>query len=421
MDRGYSSAVKVLHKCWVKGRPLSSAMRDVLSRGELDDGERARAAEISHGTVRWLRWLDLCLEPAPGSDTAPLVKASAFRILKMGESAEDVMPDAEELGKRFGLDVGAIRETLQGVDPEKAAAGLPDDPIKKGAIEMSLPDWLFGELHHAWGDEHAGEVAAYLNSAPPTALRVNARRTSIQDAMDIARGEGIELRPGVPDGCLFGDARLPRGSRLLEEGRVMVQDPGSQYVALAAAPDAGKKMLDYCAGSGGKSFTAAFESPEAEIWAWDADGKKLDSMERRAARLGVGVKRWDGKEPASFDVVLVDAPCSGLGAMRRNPEAKWKVRLDDVPRFAEYQSVILREASAAVDAGGLLLYSVCTFTRKETVEVVRKFLEANDDFSLEPFKHVPEGATTLLDGAGILTYPYPDESDIFFVARLRRR
>lgn len=211
-----------------------------------------------------------------------------------------------------------------------------------------------------------------------------------------------------------------------ERGALEIQDIASQVVGLVCDPDPGERWWDACAGAGGKSLhLAALMKGKGVVVATDSHEGRLKETVRRARRSpfrNITTKSWDGKhvagKPRSFDGVLVDAPCSAVGTWRRNPDARWTLEREAVPRLAALQSQLLAAASAGVRPGGTLVYSVCTLTPSETTQVVQAFLEAHPEFQLDPFKDpLGESPTTGMR----LIWPQEADSDAMFVARMVRK
>ena len=208
-------------------------------------------------------------------------------------------------------------------------------------------------------------------------------------------------------------------------GELEIQDLASQAVALVCDPDPGERWWDACAGAGGKSLhLAALMGGKGVVVATDAHESRLKEAVRRARRSpfrNITTKVWDGKHPAgkskSFDGVLVDSPCSAIGTWRRNPDARWTLDREGIPRLAEIQLNLLKAASAGVKPGGTLAYSVCTLTPDETQGVVSKFLEASPEFHLDPF---PNPFTTEPTNGTLLIWPQDVDSDAMFIARMVR-
>jgi 16S rRNA (cytosine967-C5)-methyltransferase len=208
-------------------------------------------------------------------------------------------------------------------------------------------------------------------------------------------------------------------------GDLEIQDLASQAVGLACRPDPGDRWWDACAGAGGKSLhLAALMGGKGVVVASDVHEYKLKEVVRRARRSpfrNLTTRVWDGRHVAgksgSFDGVLVDAPCSAIGTWRRNPDARWTLDRQAIPRLADLQRRVLQAASAGVKTGGTLVYSVCTLTPAETHQVVRAFLEANPAFRLDPFADPLTGNPT--DGTRTI-WPQEADSDAMFIARLLR-
>ncbi len=210
-----------------------------------------------------------------------------------------------------------------------------------------------------------------------------------------------------------------------EHGRFEIQDLAAQAVGLVCDPDPGERWWDVCAGAGGKALhLAALMHGKGLVVASDVHDFKLKETVRRARRSpfrNLTTRSWDGKhipgKPASFDGVLVDAPCSAIGTWRRNPDARWTLDRAAIPRLAALQAELLHTAAAGVRVGGALVYSVCTLTPDETVQVVRPFLETHAGFRLDPFPNPLTGVAT--DGT-LLIWPQDADTDAMFMARLVR-
>ena len=210
-----------------------------------------------------------------------------------------------------------------------------------------------------------------------------------------------------------------------ERGDLEIQDLASQAVGLVCDPDPGERWWDCCAGAGGKALhLAALMKGKGLVVATDVAERKLKEAVRRARRSpfrNLTTRPWDGKHVAgkagSFDGVLVDAPCSGIGTWRRNPDARWTLDRHAIARLAELQSQVLHAGSAGVRKGGTLVYSVCTLSPAETTEVILAFLESHPHFQLDPFPHPLLGDST--DGR-VQIWPQDADSDAMFVARMVR-
>ena len=283
-----------------------------------------------------------------------------------------------------------------------------------------VPAWLNSELSPLVGQD---EWSALLQRAPLD-LRVNIARTSREKVLP--RFEGAQPTPLSPWGI-----RLPADSRVddhpaFAEGLVEVQDEGSQLIALACTPLAGGNVLDLCAGAGGKSLALASAAPDAQILATDSNRSRLSKLQPRADRTGATIAIRLLNPPHELeelsdvrgqaDLVLVDAPCSGSGTWRRNPEGRWRLTPERLDRVVALQSRLLDMAAELVRPGGRIVYAVCSLLSREGAGQIEDFLSRRSWWIAEetPF------AAGRSDGVGRLLTPGHDGTDGFFVARLVR-
>lgn len=308
----------------------------------------------------------------------------------------------------------AVRATFDG----SAHGPTVIDPGEAKAKRGVAPAWLIKLLKDSALDHD--EIGALVDRAPLD-IRVNRLQGAPEDV--IARIEGAERIEGLPDAL-----RLPAGSDVAPLGGfVEVQDAGSQIVTLAAEARPGMRVVDLCAGGGGKTLAlAAAMANEGQILATDTDRSRLSRLAPRAARAGVGIvetRLLDPGQEASLledwrraaDIVLVDAPCSGTGTWRRNPEARWRLSPDRLARLAETQSQVLRIGARLVKPGGALVYVVCSLLDQEGAGQVERFLTTHAGCTAER----PDLSFGRPHGAGVRLTPSHDGTDGFFVARLR--
>src|SRR6185369_7016633 len=301
--------------------------------------------------------------------------------------------------------------------PRGPEALAPNEPAAQPGI---VPDWLRSEISPLISE---AELPALLDRAPLD-LRVNAGRASRDELL----GEfpGAELTSISPWGI-----RLPPDSRVDDHpsfrgGLVEVQDEGSQLIALACEPKDGEAILDLCAGAGGKALALAAAAPSARIIATDSNRARLSKLRPRAERAGAMIESrllsppnelaeledWCGKA----DLVLVDAPCSGSGTWRRNPEGRWRLTPDRLDRLASLQERLLDMGAELVRPGGSLVYAVCSLLSREGAGQIDGFISRRSSWIVQ---ETPLAAGRL-DGAGRLLTPSHDGTDGFFVARLGR-
>jgi 16S rRNA (cytosine967-C5)-methyltransferase len=347
-----------------------------------------------------------------GSKDRRAVRELVFRaIRRSGERPQSgraavlgLTRDEPQLLELFGLERGP-------------APFVSHEPEAEASL---VPQWLYPELSPLVSSE---EWPALLERAPLD-LRANVARASREDLLsEFAEAQPTPLSPwGI---------RLPSDSRVDEHvaygaGLVEVQDEGSQLIALACAPTDGEGVLDLCAGAGGKSLALAAAAPQARILATDSNRARLSKLAPRAERAGATIETRLLNSPDELaqledwqqqaDVVLVDAPCSGSGTWRRNPESRWRLTPDRLNRLVALQERLLEIGSQLVRPGGRLVYAVCSLLSREGAGQIDHFLERHSSWIREDAP-IPGGRS---DGAGRLLTPDHDRTDGFFVARLGR-
>jgi 16S rRNA (cytosine967-C5)-methyltransferase len=288
------------------------------------------------------------------------------------------------------------------------------------------------------GEAEALALGEAMNRRAPLAVRVNTGRLSRAELIARLADEQVTARPTplASDGLTFETRVNAFGLTAFRDGFFEVMDEGSQLVAELVAPPPGGRVADACAGAGGKTLAiGAGLAGKGRVMAMDTDGKKLEELRRRARRAGLtnvearqvneGGKS-DGKSdvarPGSFDRVLVDAPCSGLGTLRRNPEARWRLTRAAVESFPARQLALLVDYAPLCAVGGRLIYATCTVTRAEHDRVVERFLAERDDFVQVPVKEIwgRARAEQVGDGTVLRLLPHRHDTDGFFAAVLRR-
>ncbi len=282
--------------------------------------------------------------------------------------------------------------TGQGYAPEamsrEEAQALASDAVAPAPVALDYPDFLHDDLSRSLGGDLQAVMAAMRDRAPVD-VRVNLLRGSRDQARAALARDDIEAVPvkTVPTALrLTQNPRKLAGSKAYQDGLVDIQDASSQAVALLAGVEPGQKVLDYCAGGGGKAL-ALFDQGQghAQIYAHDIATVRMNDLPARAARAGarINVLRPDAAalKPGGFDVVFVDAPCSGTGAWRRSPDAKWRFKPENLEHLRQIQKEILATASQLVSKGGTLVYATCSLLRRENEDQVDEFLLENQIFS----------------------------------------
>lgn len=309
-------------------------------------------------------------------------------------------------------------------DPTDAVA----DPLARLAVETSHPPWLIAKWAAAFGFSQTEKIASANNEAPPTAFRVVTSRIEERTVLDQLRSAGAELtRSNLATGAWRINGVTTLLLDLAREGLVYMQDESSQMVVDALGLKSGQRVLDLCAAPGGKTSLIASRLNEADlVVATDFRTQRLRSVIANADLQGLSnivAVAVDGRSPlpfqeASFARVLVDAPCSGTGTLRRNPEIRWRISAGDIQDLSAQQQQLLFNAASAVIPGGRLIYSTCSLEPEENEDVVAAFSADNSDFS--PLA-LPLNSELFTKSGEARTWPHRDGADGFFIAGFQRK
>lgn len=382
----------------------------------LGQRERATLAETVYAVLRErLRWQHLAQ-----SGSGPMPRRLALLAWRGSESfLQAVLSEPE----RQWL------EQIRQIDPASLAPKL----------RHNLPDWLAEPLLARLGEAEFWALATSLNEAAPLDLRVNLIKSKREAAQAALQAAGIEALPTPysPWGLRVQGKPALNKLDLFTRGEVEVQDEGSQLLALLLGAKRGEMVVDFCAGAGGKTLAlGAAMRNMGRLYAFDVSGHRLDALKPRLARSGLSnvhpaqiaherderVKRLAGK----IDRVLVDAPCSGLGTLRRNPDLKWRQSPQSVAELQVKQSAILASAARLVKPGGRLVYATCSLLDAENEQIAQAFGAANPGFEPLPAQEAlsaaqVDAAADLCDGGYLRLWPHRHATDGFFAAVWQRR
>jgi 16S rRNA (cytosine967-C5)-methyltransferase len=308
------------------------------------------------------------------------------------------------------------------------AAGVNDD-IERLSIETSHPAWLIERWSAAFGSGEAEAFARANNDAPPVAFRVVNGRASELEVLEKLRAAGGHLLPSriAPEAWRIEGAGAALRA-LSQAGEIYLQDEASQLVAHVLGAQEGERILDVCAAPGSKSTHIAVKPPRPSmVIAGDVHRHRLHTIIESGRRqeiknLRVLVHNAESALPFkedSFDRVLVDAPCTGTGTLRRNPEIRWRISSEDVLELSRRQQLILANSAQMVRPGGRLVYSTCSVEREENEEVITSFLRENTDFKEATVTPVLTGLR--MTGGAARIWPHRDGADGFFIAALERK
>jgi 16S rRNA (cytosine967-C5)-methyltransferase len=403
---------------------------------ELPSQDRRRVSDMVYGLIRMDRRLGAILEElagAAGRPTADLSPVARDELKLLIMEAREGIP-AEALQAETARLLGARADIGRAAEPE---AGLGRrQGLEREAVRLSYPTWILETFANDLGTERALAVAEAMNRRAPMTIRANTARVSREDLTARLAEEHVVARPTAlaPAGLVLETRVNAFALSAFREGLFEVMDEGSQLVAELVAPPPGGRVVDACAGAGGKTLAVgASMGGKGRLLALDVDGKKLEELRRRSRRAGltnVAARQIksevaglpDEARPAAWDRVLVDAPCSGLGTLRRNPEARWRLGPDVVRAFPARQLALLVTYAPLVAVGGRLLYATCTLAEDENDRVLDRFLAERDDFVRVPVKEIwgRPRAEEAGDGLTLRLYPDRHDTDGFFAAVLRR-
>jgi 16S rRNA (cytosine967-C5)-methyltransferase len=303
------------------------------------------------------------------------------------------------------------------------------------AKRLSMPQWLLDKLSAQYGEEEAYKLADALNQPAPLDLRVNTMKANREDVIAELATAPIKAEPTpyAPLGLRIRNKPALQNLPLFKSGAIEVQDEGSQVLAQLLGARRGEMVVDFCAGAGGKTLAiGALMRNTGRLYAFDVSEKRLAKLKPRMARSGLSnvhptviaherdakIKRLAGK----IDRVLVDAPCSGLGTLRRNPDVKWRQNPEGITEMHAKQSAILDGAARLVKGGGRLVYATCSLMEEENEGVVQEFLASHADFALVPMGQVlAEQRIPLEMGDYLKMLPHVHQTDGFFAAVLERK
>ena len=419
-----------------------------------DERDRALAGEIAAGTLRWQGAFDHVISAFAkrpigrlDPEVVDILRGAMFQLLHLDRvPAAAAVNDAVQLTRAVGKTSAAplVNALLRRVSRERGRLPLPPRPAdaadRRAALDylsigLSHPRWLAERWLDRYGFDAAESWLRFNNAPAPLTIRVNRLKTDASALVASLAAHGVRVEPGryAADALIVVDGN-PLLTPLAGEGLFFVQDEASQLVAAMVRARAGDRVLDACASPGGKTTAiAAAMGDRGVIVATDVRGRRVDLLARTVAASGatairvvqadagaVPFGRPDVEGSGGFDWILLDAPCSGLGTIRRDPDLRWRRTPADFARLSAVQLTMLRETARTLRPGGRLVYATCSSEPEENERVVAAFL-ADGTFDDRP-SEAPAVSARLVDAAGHLrTYPFRDGLEAFFAAVLVKR
>jgi 16S rRNA (cytosine967-C5)-methyltransferase len=414
-----------------------------------DERDRSLAAAIVHGTLRWQRACDYLIEhiarrpiDSMDLDVVVILRLSLYQILHLDRvPVSAVVDDAVSLARAAGKAsaTGFVNAVLRSTLRQRKALPLPGRPadpadsdaaIRYLGVTLSHPDWLVRRWLYRVGFESTEQWARFNNDPAPLTLSVNRLKASREEVRATLAADDVETEDTrrAPHGLVVTSGNPMRRAG---EGLFLVQDEASQLVPLAVGARPGDRTLDLCAAPGGKTMVMYGDMHDRGVLV------ACDVRPRRVALLRGTIRQAGGRHvhpvqvPSTgplpftpvFDRVLVDAPCSGLGTIRRDPDIKWRRHEADLAPLADRQRVLLDRAASVVRPGGRLVYATCSSEPEENEQVVDRFLAGRRDFDLVDLRSdQPPALDGIVDDRGMLrTLPFAHGLEAFFAAALVRR
>ena len=427
MDKVRLAATKILHDVSANGAYANVALAQKLRQEKFSDLDRKFCTELVYGTIKAGASLDWKISkylnrPLAKVDEKILavLRVAMYQIFFLDRVPNSAaVNESVELSKKFcGIGAskfvnGVLRSAVR--DSHKSDFPTGDD-VQSLALRNFHPAWLVKLFAEEFGLDAAKKILEFDNTDPPLCLRVNFLRTTREKILDALKNFGVQAEASTlaPEGIICrGHGALDK-FQPLRAGLCQVQDESSMTAARLLNPAAGEFVIDCCAAPGGKAtHLAELMNNRGRIVAADIYETKLEHIKQNAERLGIKIiepllidaREIGDKFPEQADKILVDAPCSGLGVLRRKADLRWKKNPDELNDLPALQEKILVSAAKTLKRGGILLYSTCTITRRENQEVVEKFLATHENF------HLVEMQTLL---------PHVTNTDGFFSAKMIR-
>lgn len=422
-------------------------VNNIIKQGMVSGKDTGLFTEIVYGTIQRIKTLDFFLKPfllkkirKRDRWVLTLLRMSLYQMVYLERvPARAIIYEAVQIAKKKGH--RGLAGMVNGILRNAQRKGLPQfetisDKVERLSVKYSHPTWLVAQWIEKHGMQTTKEICAANLERPLVTARVNLMKTSVEQVIKQLETEGVVAQRGklssdaieVKDGNLFE-------SDVFKHGHVTIQDESSSLVGRAVNPQKGEVVLDCCAAPGGKTtHLAELMNDEGEIIALDIHEHKVNLIEQQIERLQLSqikTQVMDAKEahqnfPAeSFDRILVDAPCTGFGVLRRKPEIKWTTSEQDVMTMSKIQQQILDSVAPLLKKGGTLVYSTCTIESRENEQVIDTFLEKHPDFIRDHrlCERIPEQLSSYdeLERGEVQILPHYFQSDGFFIAALRKK
>jgi 16S rRNA (cytosine967-C5)-methyltransferase len=415
-------AARILGQRRANGLFVEDLLEIALADAQLSSADRGLCQEIVYGVVRWQATLDwLILRKTNGREQKPvlqnLLRLGLYQIFWLDRIPDHAaVHETVELAKEggFGPQAGFVNAVLRGYLREAGETKklLADLKISRPALGWSQPEWLVEKWRKNFGDEKTAQFLQWNNTPPKTFARVNTLKTDAGKLIEKWRAENVEYDFKTCDWTgehlVFELKSHPPLHSLVSfrDGWFYIQDPSTLLAVHELNPQPGEAILDLCAAPGGKTtFIAQLMNNQGRIVARDVSEDRLKLIRENCTRLGVACVETVLPSNSQFERVMVDAPCSNTGVMRRRLDLRWRIQPEEIERLRATQLDLLHQATTSLKPGGVLVYSTCSLEPEENSEVVQQFLHEHAEFKLESERQL---------------LPFVDNVDGAFVAKLIR-
>lgn len=438
-------ALKILLKIDRKNSYTDVALNRALNQSNLSSSDRSLCTELVYGIIRHQRTLDSLIDQL-GKKKAQQQPPNLRRILHIGlyqlRYLDHIPPSAavntsvdlakeNKLQRLSGVVNGILRQYIRTTQGNHDPLILPNDTLKKLAIQYSFPDWIIETWLQKWGEETTEKMCHWFNQSPNIDIRVNPLKTNLETLQTQLTSAGVNVTPLGRFPCalrLKGKIGTIPTLPGFSQGHWTVQDTSAQLVSYFLDPQPGETIIDACAAPGGKTtHIAELMGDQGTIFACDRTPSRLKKVQENSQRLElncietvVGDSRYLQQFINKGDRVLVDVPCSGLGTLHRHPDIRWRQTPENIRELTSLQLEILNQAAQWVKPQGTLVYSTCTLNPPENQEIIQTFLSTHSHWKIEPPNPHWAFSPFLTSSQWIQMLPHKQDSDGFFMVKLKK-
>ena len=438
-------SLEILQQIDRKNSYTDIALNRALNQTDLNPSDRSLCTELVYGIIRHQRTLDTLIDQL-GKKKAQQQPPDLRRILHIGlyqlRYLNNIPPSAavntsvnlakeNKLNRLSGVVNGILRQYIRNLQTNPDPLILPSDPIKKLAIYYSFPEWIIETWLQQWGEDTTEKLCHWFNQTPTIDIRINPLKTTLQTVQTQLTQAGVNVTP-LPlfpcalrlQGKIGPITTLPGFS----QGHWTVQDTSAQLVSYLLDPQPGETIIDACAAPGGKTtHIAELMGDQGTIFACDRTPSRLKKVQENAQRLQLNSIQTivgDSRHLQLFnnrsDRVLVDVPCSGLGTLHRHPDIRWRQTPENIQELTSLQLEILSQAAQWVKPQGTLVYATCTLNPVENQDIIESFLSTHSHWYIEPPDANWHFSPFVTSSKWIQMLPYKQDSDGFFMVKLKK-